>query len=80
MIISLKQKKRKCEPRIKLNHPLVPTGKNDVHVRMLQMNSLLGLKAELIPIWLLAFFYGTVFAIGCINKKNGVIPFHSNYC
>ena len=61
-------------------YSFVPTGKNDVHVRMLQMNSLLGLKAELIPIWLLAFFYDTVFAIGCINKKNGVIPFHSNYC
>ena len=56
-------------------YSFVPTGKNDVHVRMLQMNSLLGLKAELIPIWLFAFFYGTVFAIGCINKKNGVIPF-----
>ena len=31
-------------------YSFVPTGKNDVHVRMLQMNSLLGLKAELIPI------------------------------
>ena len=49
----------------------VPTGKNDVHVRMLQMDSLLFLYAELIPIWplLFSFFYGTVFAIGCIYRK-----------
>ena len=39
-----------------LKRQQIPTGKDDVHVRMLQMNSL-GLLAPLIPIWLFPLFH-----------------------
>ena len=54
-----------------LKQGVIPTGKYDVHVRTLPMNSL-GLSPELISFWLFpffSFFYDNVFVIGCIWKE-----------